>query len=91
MEKILHAGYFQDIIKAFLPMERKKITANRVESGKRGDACRRTGEENDGSGELSGVPSSIELPGGGHAKTGRKTGFFSLPIYIFADVRPFES
>jgi hypothetical protein len=46
MEKILRAGYFQDIIKAFLPMESKKMTATLPKSGQKDGARRRTGGEN---------------------------------------------
>ena len=50
MGKILHAGYFEDIIKAFLSMEGEKITAKLLKSGERGGVHRRTCGENNGSG-----------------------------------------
>jgi hypothetical protein len=49
MLEILHAGYDHDIIKAFLPMESKKIIATRPKSGQKDGVRRRTGGENNGS------------------------------------------
>jgi hypothetical protein len=49
MEKILRAGYFQNIIKAFLPMESKKISATLPKSGQKDGVRRRIGGENNGS------------------------------------------